>query len=335
MISEPLLITYHQLNSLVQAPETMDILSDILHRMQLAGTLYFRTAFTSPWGVKVPAFEDVARFHFVHRGRCLLRVAGQENIISLEQGDLIIIPRGAAHSLFCDPSTEPDALPLDEVLKASGFTGHGTLVYGGTEQHHECQLICGHFAFNKQANHPLIQALPCHIHIKNYGEITGQWMHAALQVIGEETGSNKLGSDIVALKMSEIIFAQALRIYLNSEGAHQPVLAGFANPKIAKVLQAIHANPAHSWRIEELSHIASMSRTSFISKFTDSLTMTPLGYITHWRMQIARQLLVDTRRTIIDIAEQVGYHSEADFGRVFRKYFDIGPSGYRRLTLEE
>ena len=52
-------------------------------------------------------------------------------------------------------------------------------------------------------------------------------------------------------------------------------------------------------------------------------------------MQIARQLLIDTRRTIIDIAEQVGYHSEAAFGRVFRKHFDIGPSSYRRITLEE
>lgn len=55
----------------------MDLLSDILLRLNLRGSLYFRTSFTSPWGVEVPAYENVARFHFVHRGRCLVRVAGR------------------------------------------------------------------------------------------------------------------------------------------------------------------------------------------------------------------------------------------------------------------
>ncbi|WP_261843172.1 AraC family transcriptional regulator [Aliamphritea ceti] len=312
----------------------MDILSDILHRMQLAGTLYFRTSFTSPWGVQVPSFEDVSRFHFAYRGRCLARVAGVAEPVLLEQGDLIIITRGAAHTLYCDPKTETAALPLDQMLEKSGFTGSGTLVYGEPGTSHETQLVCGHFAFNKHANHPLIQALPAYIHIRNYGAIAGHWMETALKVIGEEAGSDKLGSDLMALKMSEIIYTQALRIHLNTEGVDQPVLAGFSDTKLAKVLQAIHANPAHPWRIEELSGIASMSRTSFISKFTDNLSMTPLGYITHWRMQIARQLLVDSSASIIEIAEQVGYQSEAAFGRVFRKHFEQGPSGYRRQSRQ-
>ena len=75
----------------------MDVLSDILMRLNLKGTLYFRTSFTSPWGVEVPPFEDVARFHYVHRGGCLVRVSGADGLVALAQGDLLIVPKGAGH----------------------------------------------------------------------------------------------------------------------------------------------------------------------------------------------------------------------------------------------
>jgi len=53
----------------------LDLLSDILTRLSLQGTLYFRTSFTEPWGVRVPAFRNVTRFHYAHRGEALVRVS--------------------------------------------------------------------------------------------------------------------------------------------------------------------------------------------------------------------------------------------------------------------
>ena len=308
----------------------MDLLSDILARLKLAGTLYFRTSFTSPWSIKVPAFENVARFHLAHRGRCFVRVASEPEAVSLEQGDLVIIPAGAEHTLYCDPKTENLAVQLDQVVEQSGFTGHGTLIYGEHGTNHETQLVCGHFAFDKHASHPLIEALPSQIHIKGYGAQAGSWMDDTLKVIGAEACRDALGSDIIGLKMSEIIFAQALRTYLATSGAGTPVLAGFADPSISRVLQAIHQEPALGWTLEELARLAGMSRTSFANRFAERMNMTPLQYITGWRMQIARQILSDTRTPMIDVAEQVGYGSEAAFGRVFKKQFDIAPATYRR-----
>ncbi len=61
--------------------------------------------------------------------------------------------------------------------------------------------------------------------------------------------------------------------------------------------------------------------------------MTPMEYITHWRMQIARKLLAETTSPIIEIAEGVGYQSEAAFGRVFKKHFERGPATYRRSAV--
>lgn len=311
----------------------MDLLSDILSRMKLSGTLYFRTCFTSPWSIKVPAYQNVARFHFAHRGRCFVRVDGASNPVLLDQGDLIIITGGAGHTMYCDPTTENQAVQLDTVVEQSGFKGSGTLFYGDTGSSHDTQLVCGHFAFDEHAHHPLIDALPAHIHIKNYGEVAGNWMDATLRVIGAEACQDELGSDLIGLKMSEIIFAQALRTYLRHADVEQPVLAGFADPSISQALQAIHNDPARTWTLETLAGIAGMSRTSFVNRFTSLMDTTPLGYITSWRMQIARQLLADTACPMIEVAEAAGYQSEAAFGRVFKKHFETAPATYRRQYL--
>jgi transcriptional regulator GlxA family with amidase domain len=157
-------------------------------------------------------------------------------------------------------------------------------------------------------------------------------MESTLKVIGAEAGREQMGGDLIALKMSEIIFAQALRAYLGSDGVENPVLAGFSDPGIARALKAIHEDPAYPWSLDGLANIAGLSRTSFATRFARSMSTTPLGYITHWRMQIARQLLAESRMPIIKVAEDTGYQSEAAFGRVFKKHFDTAPATYRRLS---
>ncbi len=307
----------------------MDLLSDILSRLQLTGALYFRTSFTHPWSIQVPAYANVSRFHFVHRGHCMVRIGNQE-VVHLQQGDLIIITRGASHKLFSSQSSEDKVVQLDQVVQESGFTGEGALVYGPTGTDHETQLICGHFAFNDHARHPLLDALPAHIHIRDYGEDAGRWMESTLKIIGAEAGGEDMGSNLITLKLSEIIYIQALRTFLNAEGKKHPALAGFSDTRIAKALKAIHADPAHPWTLESLARHAGLSRTAFAIKFTRYLAMTPLSYITQWRMQIARQLLVESDQPIIQVAENTGYQSEASFGRIFKRHFDIAPATYRR-----
>ncbi len=306
------------------------MLSDILSHLQVEGTLYFRTSFTSPWSVRVPSYENVARFHFAHKGACFVRVLSTSDSVLLEQGDLVIIPRGAGHTLFCDPETEGQAIHLDKVVEESGFTGHGALVYGDLGSNQETQLVCGHFAFDDNASHPLLESLPDYIHIKNYGEVAGSWMESTLKLIGTEAGREGIGGDFIAIRMSEIILAQALRTFFASEGADKPVFAAFMDPHIAPVLTAIHSDPSKPLALQTLAEIACLSRTAFVARFTACMSMTPLKYVTFWRMQIAKQLLAKSGMPILDVAERVGYQSEAAFGRVFKKHHAISPAAYRR-----
>jgi AraC family transcriptional regulator, activator of mtrCDE len=311
---------------------TMDILSDILMRLNLKGSLYFRTSFTSPWGLDVPPFENVARFHYAHKGGCLVRVSGHDTHIQMQQGDLLIVPRGNAHRLFCDPAAESMALPLDRVLELSGFKGEGALVFGGNQPDSETQLICGHFAFDPMARHPLLDRLPPYLLIQNYGEAAGHWLEATLVMIGTEAGSGQIGGDMIALKMSEIIFAQALRFYLAQGGVEAPGLQGFSDPQIMRALTALHHAPQERWTVARLARAAGMSRTGFAIRFSQSMAMTPMRYLAEWRMQIARHELRHSRESVADVAQRVGYASEAAFARGFKKEVGLTPSAFRKAA---
>lgn len=308
----------------------LDLLSDILTNLSMRGTLYFRTSFTSPWGVAVPAYENVARFHFAHRGQCLVAVAGVADHVSLAQGDLIIIPHGASHELFCEYEPDRTVMQLDTVLEESGYDGSGVLVYGGNEPNSETQLICGHFSFEKHARHVLIERLPPYIHLKNYGESAGKWMEATLRLIGDEAGGQRMGGDLIALKMSEAILAQAIRSFFESNDAPEWGLGAFSDTHLRRALEAFHKAPAKTWTVETLAQAAGMSRTSFAVLFQKKMVMTPMQYVTSWRIEIAKKLLSNPATTLTDAAEGAGYASDSAFSRVFKKETGLTPAGFKK-----
>lgn len=308
----------------------LDLLSDILTNLSMRGTIYFRTSFTKPWGVAVPSYENVARFHFAHRGNCLVRVDGVEQPIDMAQGDLVIIPHGASHALYCGHDPEKTIMPLDRVLEASGFDGSGVLVYGGEESQNETQLICGHFSFDPQARHILMERLPPYIHLKNYGESAGRWMEVTLRMIGEETGGLKMGGDLIALKMSEAILAQAIRSYIEGSDALEQGLGAFSDKNLSRALDAFHKAPAENWTVQRLGQIAGMSRTSFAVQFQKTMDMTPMEYVTKWRMEIAKKCLLSPGSSLMDAAESAGYASDSAFARTFKKETGVSPAEFRR-----
>ncbi|MCL5778071.1 AraC family transcriptional regulator [Limibaculum sp. FT325] len=308
----------------------LDLLSDILTRLSLRGTLYFRTSFTEPWGLRVPPFRNVARFHFAHRGEALVRVAGARLPVHLAQGDLIVIPHGAAHVLSCRHTGPEEALPLDDVLSRSGFPGHGTLVWGGEESPQDTQLICGHFALAEGSRHLLFDRLPPFIHLRGYGEEAGPWLEATLRVIGAEAGGARLGGDLIALKMSEAIFAQAVRACIEQARGAESGVAGFADPHLGRALAAFHRDPASAWTVEGLAREAGLSRTGFAERFAARLGVTPMAYVTSWRMQIAREALARRGLSVAAAAEVVGYASESAFSRAFKKEIGVSPAAFRQ-----
>ena len=76
----------------------------------------------------------------------------------------------------------------------------------------------------------------------------------------------------------------------------------FADERIPRALQTILLAQDRPWTVADLACVAGLSRTAFSNRFHELLDHTPLSYLTDWRMQLARRLLIDSDLSIIDVA---------------------------------
>lgn len=63
--------------------------------------------------------------------------------------------------------------------------------------------------------------------------------------------------------------------------------------------------------------------------------MTYQNYLNHLRIEKAKDLLKTTNLPIMDVYEQVGYHSRNTFIRTFKAMCGVSPSEYRKIHLKE
>ena len=305
----------------------MDVLSEILDHLRLRGTLYFSTSFTRPWGVRVPRFKRVARFHMVVRGSCWVGVEEGERVL-LEAGDLVLIPHGAEHVLADAP--ESPTPTVDEVVERAGFTGTGALVHGGEDEAGApTRLICGHFEFDERFDHPLLNQLPPSIVIRWADRLEGAALEHMFSFITDEVGAGRPGHEAVVRRLSEVLFVQAVRFWADSADP-TGVLSALTDPQLAPALQAIHADPADRWTLDRLARKAALGRSAFAARFREIMGTTPHRYLTEWRLQGARRLLAESNLTLERIALQTGYDSAASFSRAFSKDMGTSPGAYRK-----
>lgn len=261
-------------------------------------------------------------------------MAGQEQGIHLANGDLAIVPHGAAHFLTDKPGAETKA--LDEVLNEVSYSGEGPLIYGGGGA--GCCLVCGEFSFDSIGKHPLLQNLPSILFISGASSYNTQWLDSAIGFIAHEAASDQPGAHAIVDRLSEIILVQVIRATLNAAREQNntlPFLSAFMDKKINKVLSAIHTNPEANWTVKELGELAAMSRSSFANRFGELTNMSPLKYVLFVRLQKASMMLLETNLTLLSIAGLVGYHSEASFSQAFKRQYGIRPGEFRKRHAEQ
>lgn len=88
-----------------------------------------------------------------------------------------------------------------------------------------------------------------------------------------------------------------------------------SNAQLSVAVRAMHSNLANRWTVQELARLAGMSRSSFALKFKQIVGMSPLGYLTRWRMLVAADRFRNSGENIASIANALGYESATVSGR--------------------
>ena len=111
--------------------------------------------------------------------------------------------------------------------------------------------------------------------------------------------------------------------------------AALTTPGIATALEAIHAEPARPWTVEELGRRAGMSRAAFARRFATLLGEPPLTYLTRWRLQRSAHLLRSSDEPLHVISERGGYTSSFAFAKAFKRTYGIAPGQYRKGAAQQ
>ena len=92
----------------------------------------------------------------------------------------------------------------------------------------------------------------------------------------------------------------------------------------------MHRDVARRWTVDELGREIGLSRSALADRFIRLIGVPPMHYLVSWRMQVATQKLRSTSASLAQVAEIVGYESEAAFSRAFKKAFGTAPATWRR-----
>ncbi len=334
------------LNLLSIRPEgeaTLDPIADIFRTMHVTAFGQHRLEATAPWGViqenqteekvtssgKKTSPTDLAHFAMLSRGNCWLSVEGIPKPIPLTGGDCFLLARGTSITLRDSPRTHPRWSFREIGVMANSNVVH----YGGGGA--PTTIVCGSFRFNRASLKPITQLLPSFILIQADQPHTLA-LHSTMQALASEMAEQAPGSEVVATRLAEVLFIQALRAHIASGlESNTGWLRAIFDPQMGTALTAIHDRVNTPWTVESLAASAGMSRSAFAARFKQLLGQTPLEYVTEWRMQKAMQLLQQDDQKLIDIARSVGYESDAAFSKAFKRVVGANPGEYRKSGFED
>lgn len=133
------------------------------------------------------------------------------------------------------------------------------------------------------------------------------------------------------LKLRAILSEIWLKLFmLTCPGEDIPEQGSISGDTIKEIMIYIHENYGQKLTVDELAAKAHISQRACHRLFREMLHMTPVEYITSYRMQEACRMLAKTDTPVTEVAAECGLGASSYFGRQFKKKYGCTPMEYRR-----
>ena len=329
----------------------LDPLSDVLRSVRLRGSVFFHVSCRDQWAAQappssqiapavMPGAEHVIEYHLFTKGEGWVAVDGQPPL-RLREGDIVMLPHGDAHVVSSAPGLQPAEednwlFRMRDDPKPIPITYRGNMVQPGSrlaEEDASTVIVCGFIACDLKPFNPLIEALPRLLHLPADG--VGAWVAPMLEHAVLETGDRRAGAAALLQRVSEMVFVDGARRYLDSlPDEAQGWLGALRDRQVGRAIGLMHAGPAEPWTLEELGKRIGLSRSALHERFVALTGIAPMQYLTNWRMQCGARLLREGHASVATVALEVGYDSEAAFSRAFKRATGLPPATWRRAQMQ-
>ncbi|MCO4319492.1 AraC family transcriptional regulator [Phyllobacterium sp. 21LDTY02-6] len=305
-----------------------DLVSELLMGMRLYGLDYRRIQITPPFGLRYGTVAGRSQFHFVARGPVFLRY-GNGSIEEMNTGDAVLLPRGGAHDLVSHPD-----MPCRDVAGYEGAPLCPSVTAIRACSTDMCQpsdalIFSGCMEFDLGTMHPLVGLMPeamfVHTLLDRYPEVL-----PILEAMEREARSERAGFAGILARLADVVSAFIVRAWVECGcGDATGWVEALRDPRLGRVIAALHRDPGRNWTLAELAAEMGSSRSVFAERFLNVTGMTPVRYLTELRMRLAAQWIARDRMAIETVAFRLGYGSQAAFSRAFKRIMGHPPGAAR------
>src|SRR5262245_6509431 len=205
----------------------MDALSEVLGAVRLTGAVFLEMELREQWSyltaparniadVLMPEADHVIPFHLLTEGKCYARIPGDE-AVELRSGDLLLFPAGDRHLLAAASEAALRLKPVEitgESLR--GLLKRGEVVEFKKEGAGEAtRIVCGFLACDRRLAEPVLSSLPRLLRIRLRDGGTAAWVRSSILFSVAESAAARPGSAAVLARLSEVLFAEAIRDYVD------------------------------------------------------------------------------------------------------------------------
>ena len=329
-----------------------DTLSDLLRSVRLRGAVFFYVSLRDRWSAEastaqeiaeavMPGCEHAMEYHMVAKGEGWAAVSGLPPV-RLAVGDIVMFPQGDRHVISSAPGLEPnrrepewvfarrnDPKPLPISIRHGVVDDQTSMPIKDAD----AVLVCGFLGCDLKPFNPLIAALPRILHLP--AARAGDWVARVIDQAVVESNERRPGGDAVLERLSEMMFIDVARRYLDSLPEEATGwLAGLRDRFVGKALALLHERPDQAWSVDDLGREVGLSRSALHERFVNFLGFPPMQYLASWRIQLGARLLRESNRTVATIALDVGYDSEAAFSRAFKRMVGLPPAAWRKARAD-
>jgi AraC-like DNA-binding protein len=280
----------------------------------------------------MPEADHVISYHLLLSGQCYARLPEGEPV-KLRAGEVVMFPGGDRHILATGSRSGLRMQPTD----ISGESLHLMLKRGEVTPLREgktgdaTRIVCGFLACEGRMADSILQSLPRMLRVDLRGSGTAAWVQSSIQFSMAQSAAQRPGSAMVLARLSEVLFAEAVRQYMdNAPEAQAGWLGALRDRHVGRALALLHERPTSAWTLERLSREVGLSRSALGDRFASLVGKAPMQYLTSWRLAMAETRLRRGEGSILRIATDVGYESQAAFNRAFKREFGLPPAAWRR-----
>lgn len=239
----------------------------------------------------------------------------------LTEGDCLMLARAGRLEIATDFSAPPSG--LEDVLAGRLEAGRSAPWF---------EMIGGEVRLEAEGVGVFLEAFGPLLRVPAGSEGSSA-LATILRALVDEGAGRRPGAEVASAHWAELLFVHLLRSrFAQGERPTASWLAALADPKLAPALGAMHEHPERSWTLASLAREGAQSRSGFAARFTAVVGLSPLAYLTRWRMLLARRALNDGEETLASLAPRLGYGSESAFSVAFKRETGLSPRDYRRST---